>query len=313
MTRAQMRDRLQNLLGELQGTPGGDNPFALDSLLTESADELARATYCWHTQVDSEIISSLTTFCAPQIFYITNVTATDENGALRSLVERAPESLDRGFSGWGWDPLNLGAGVGWGAAWRDPNQWATGTPLFYLSSGLNEVRVYPVPNYTSTVAMLADLATTATPTVVSSATRNFVAGDVNTYLDVTGGAGWTLGRYLIVSVAASNATLDSAPAAASTTGGAATLTQGGLSVYGYACPGDSWPDDADSCPLPDREHIAVVYGAAINRVIQFPSNDNAARLPQLQSVYRDMRGKLEGEAATLSRGQRDRRRYGGWY
>lgn len=292
MTRAQMRDRLQNLLGEAQGTPGGDNPFALDDLLSEEADTLARATYCWHTQIDSEIAIGLAEFCAPQIFRITSVAATDSDGRLHQLGECRPQDLDRAY----------------GARWRDPGSWETGAPLHYMEISLNEVQIYPVPDYTSTVALYTDLATTAAPSVVTSAARPFVAADVNTYIDVTSGTGWTVDRYRIVSVAAGAATLDAAPSAASITSGSATLTQGGLSIRGYACPGDSWPGDDDDCPLVDRAHMTCVYGAAINRMMMFPSQDNIARMNALQMTYRELRGKLGREAATVSRSGRDKAR-----
>jgi len=56
-------------------------------------------------------------------------------------------------------------------------------------------------------------------TKVTSASYNFVAADVGSWIDVTAGSGWTTGRYVIVSVASNAATLSSSPAAVSTTGG----------------------------------------------------------------------------------------------
>lgn len=64
-----------------------------------------------------------------------------------------------------------------------------------------------------------NLATTATSTVVTSATHTFAAADVGNCIHVTAGTGWTVGFYEIVSVASGQATLDRAPAAASTSGG----------------------------------------------------------------------------------------------
>ena len=56
-------------------------------------------------------------------------------------------------------------------------------------------------------------------TKVTSVTHNFVAADVGTRIQITGGTGWTTGFYTINSVAANAATLSSSPAAISTTGG----------------------------------------------------------------------------------------------
>ena len=56
-------------------------------------------------------------------------------------------------------------------------------------------------------------------TKVTSASYNFVAADVGSWLDITAGGAWTGGRYVIVSVAANAATLASSPAAVSSTTG----------------------------------------------------------------------------------------------
>jgi hypothetical protein len=74
-----------------------------------------------------------------------------------------------------------------------------------------------------------------TNTVVSSATHNFVAADVGNVIQVTAGAGWTVGFYEILSVAANKATLDRSPAAAGTTGG--TWAEGGALATVNKCNG----------------------------------------------------------------------------
>lgn len=56
-------------------------------------------------------------------------------------------------------------------------------------------------------------------TKVTAASHNFVAADVGNIIQITGGAGWTVGFYEIVSCASNAATLDRSPAATSTTGG----------------------------------------------------------------------------------------------
>ena len=56
-------------------------------------------------------------------------------------------------------------------------------------------------------------------TIVTSATHNFVAADVNNHINISAGAGYTTGIYEIISVAANAATLDRSPAAVGTTGG----------------------------------------------------------------------------------------------
>lgn len=74
---------------------------------------------------------------------------------------------------------------------------------------------------------------------------------------------------------------------------------GALTFSGYGVPGNLWPNDTDSCPLPDWAHLAVAYGAMIDRGIQFPISGPQMQL--LQSRYKQMRGRLEAEAATNTR------------
>jgi hypothetical protein len=57
------------------------------------------------------------------------------------------------------------------------------------------------------------------PLIVTSATHNFVGGDVGKFINVTAGTGWQVGYYQIVATGSNAATLDRSPAALSTTGG----------------------------------------------------------------------------------------------
>jgi len=54
---------------------------------------------------------------------------------------------------------------------------------------------------------------------VTSASHNFVSGDVGKFINVTAGTNWTPGWYQILSTASNAATLDRSPAPVSTTGG----------------------------------------------------------------------------------------------
>ena len=54
---------------------------------------------------------------------------------------------------------------------------------------------------------------------VTSASYNFLSGDVGKWVVVTAGTSWTVGAYKIVSVAANAATLAASPGAISLTGG----------------------------------------------------------------------------------------------
>ncbi len=73
---------------------------------------------------------------------------------------------------------------------------------------------------------LASTSGTTNPSVVSSASHNFVASDVGNCLRVTAGTSWLTGIYRIVSVSSNNATLDRA------VGSSATITAGTYFVGG---------------------------------------------------------------------------------
>ncbi|MCE5254335.1 MAG: hypothetical protein LLG45_09060 [Actinomycetia bacterium] len=75
----------------------------------------------------------------------------------------------------------------------------------------------------STVAAADLVVDGANPLTVTSAAHAFVAGDVGAVLAVTSGAGWTVGEYEVVSVAAGAAVLDRSPAPVTTTAGSYTL------------------------------------------------------------------------------------------
>lgn len=90
------------------------------------------------------------------------------------------------------------------------------------ATGTNFVLNAGAYNFTN----LASSNGTTNPSIVTSASHNFVAADVGNCLHVTAGTNWTAGFYRIVSVAANAATLDRA------VGTAASLTNGTFAVGG---------------------------------------------------------------------------------
>ncbi|MEO7899633.1 MAG: hypothetical protein ABIZ35_05900 [Capsulimonas sp.] len=70
---------------------------------------------------------------------------------------------------------------------------------------------------------------------------------------------------------------------------------GGLVVEGYGVPGVGWAAMSAACPLPDRAHMAVVYKAALLRIIQNPSPENLTRRAMLADEFAGLKGKLEAE------------------
>lgn len=86
-------------------------------------------------------------------------------------------------------------------------------------SGAGTDYTYPSP----AVYAYTDLVIQATTTQVASVARPFVAADVGNIVNVTGGTGFTTGRYEVVSVATGVATLDRSVGTAASTGGTARL------------------------------------------------------------------------------------------
>ena len=50
MTRAEIRKRVQMMLGEWAGTSGGRNPLQLDTWISTACDELCRGTDAYYAQ-----------------------------------------------------------------------------------------------------------------------------------------------------------------------------------------------------------------------------------------------------------------------
>lgn len=118
-----------------------------------------------------------------------------------------------------------------------------GTGTDYTQGGGQAVRSWLAAGGTHTNNLSI---TDATPSVVSSATYNFVAADVGNIINLTAGTNVTAGRYLIVSVAANAATLDrDAMGGAPSTdgsgylGGALSTIAAGLTAMGATGAGDT--------------------------------------------------------------------------
>src|ERR1043166_3907901 len=101
----------------------------------------------------------------------------------------------------------------------------TGTPTFDM---------YMWGEFTSfTVRKYSDLVIGGGGTTVTSAANPFTSADVNNYLNVTDGTGFTPGRYQITGVAAGVATLSASVGTATSTGGVATYDQSADYPPGY--------------------------------------------------------------------------------
>jgi len=81
---------------------------------------------------------------------------------------------------------------------------------------------------------LASTNGTTNPSVVTSASHNFVAADVGNIIQITAGTNWTTGFYQIVSVASNAATLDRAVGSAASLSGGTWAEGGALLTIGKA-------------------------------------------------------------------------------
>ena len=318
MTRQEITNWIVNRLGETDGAAGSRNPFGYDDDINQAANEIAVATDCFYAAEVMDIAARQSDYCAPPIYKVVGVTVYDSLGCPHGLTELTP---------WQTFPAD-GYSNGFQAA---------AVPQAYIALGANLVRLVPAPSYNSSGITISDLTVGANPFQVSSASAPFVpgstgflqvmdvfpdglmsgpaivqAGNLTLGVFTPVGAGIPVvlslgagtpgvflpGRYKILGVdRAGNATLDRSPGPAYASGGTAEITSGGVSVEGYAIPGNTWPLPSDVCPLPLQGHVAVAARAAWMRCMNFPSAENMARMPMLDQVYKYAKGQLEGAVA----------------
>lgn len=296
-TRGELKTRLQRTLRELFGTDQNNAFWTLDDDITNAASELAEATYAYYGRESTDVFTGQEEYCgAPSIFRITTVTATWADGSTQILKQMRGESIDN-------------SEMWWQQNWRSSPE--SGNPWFYVPLGLNRIKIYPVPNYTSDLYDYTDLEIGTNTRTLTSAARPFVSTDVPAngapqyVINITGGTGFNTGQYRVISVASGIATVDRSVGTTSSTGGVGSLSQGGITVEGYSTlPGGVWASDDAECPLPTTAHDAVMLGAAIQRSIEFPAENNT-RLAQIQARYSELRGKLGRRAGTQSRATAD--------
>ena len=280
MTRQEIMVLCKDTMGEFLGAPGSDDPFAWDRLIDTAAADVCRATDCFSTVVDADVVANQATYCLPQLYRITGVFWSDASRKKQQLTETLPSDLDYRRLGWRNDP--------------------PGSPQYFLPLGLNDFWLYPTPDTSSLVYTYADLALQTSPLQVASAARPFTVSDVGYTLRITAGTGFETGAYTIVSAAGGIATLDRPAGTGLSTGAVAALSIGGLYVEGFGVPTGLWPNQSDQCPLPERAHMCLVYRACMLRAIQKPTQENLARRPMLQQEYERAKGKLGREARHLS-------------
>jgi hypothetical protein len=277
MTRQQIKTFCQDLLGEQMGMPGAENPFAWDLWISTAADDVARATDCFAVTAGTDLVARQALYPAPtpSIYRQDGAYWTDETQEVHELIAITTTELDIRR------PL-----------WRNDEP---GDPQFVVILGTQQILIYPTPDFSSLVWAYTDLVVQANAYQVSSAARPFEATDAGYTLRMSAApdSGVTAGIYTVIGAAGGVATLDRPVGTAGTTGGTGALSLGGLFFSGLGLPGSTWPNPGDACPLPDYEHMSVAYRAALLRILQRPTQENAARRSMLEQEWARARGKVE--------------------
>ncbi|MGO8670985.1 MAG: hypothetical protein ACLQVD_06450 [Capsulimonadaceae bacterium] len=288
LTRQQIKTMASHQLGEFLGTRGADSPFLYDTLVNMATDDVARSTDCYAGSVGTDVVAGQSTYSLPQLYKIRGAFWTDGSGDKIELVETTTPELDDRFS-------NLATSAGWRNA-------PPGDPIYFVTRGMNILLLYPTPDTSSFVFGYTDLMIQPNVYQVASAgQRPFAASDTGYTLRIACGNGFNTGIYMVLAVDSNGvATLDSPAGMPGATGGIATLSTGGLLVEGFLAPGESWPAASSVCPLPERAHIAVVWRTAMLRAIQFPTPENQARLPMLDTEFKRQKAMLAAEVSRLT-------------
>ncbi len=163
---------------------------------------------------------------------------------------------------------------------------ATGSGGFVSGgAGAVDYSQQPSPQYNFT--NLASTSGTTNPSVVTSASHNFVAADVGNIIYISAGTSWLANYYQIVSCAGNAATLDRACASS------ATVTAGTFSVGGaIKLQGTSTPDDLFT-PKVVAGHT-VWFGPGTHTSYQLDFGAGTAALPVRIEGYLSTRGDNPG-------------------
>lgn len=293
MLRSEINSNIAENCSEQFGTTGEASAvFAYQKLVSDACDTHSRKTRCYWQVSNLPIIANQARYGAPDILEMQCITVFTADGNIH-LVDPANEPA---MDDWG------------GSTWR--SQTAGTQPLTIITQGLNSFLLSPAPSFSSSVYSYVDMVLGSTTdangnavSTASSVARPFTAADVNLFVNVTGGTGFTAGWYRIVSVAGGVATLLTTAGTAGSVAGAGVLTSGGLWVEGPGVPGQTWENPGDTCPLPDRAHMGVVWLASMQRIISsrtLSTGEKQWRYAMCKENYEEHCGMLEREARTIT-------------
>jgi hypothetical protein len=137
MTRQQITSEVRDLLVEFKGEPGFDTPFGLDLLVTQAANDVARATDCYEVAITGNLTSGAMDYAGPYtaVYKPKRVYCGDGAG---NTVYLDCITIDD-FNRWRWKFVNPSTGAA-----------NVGIPAYYMIYSVEDIRLLPTPNYSVT-------------------------------------------------------------------------------------------------------------------------------------------------------------------
>jgi hypothetical protein len=128
LTRGSVILDAQNLNDETEDKPGYMAPFLYSKFVDDKTDELARLD-AYFVTYSTDIVSGQMASALPALYRSTDLVATWPSGASRALSQITPQDMDIRYAFWRSNPA-----MGW--------------PTESVFQGINNVLLYPQPNYT---------------------------------------------------------------------------------------------------------------------------------------------------------------------
>lgn len=298
-TRAVIKSEVDVRCGAALGTDGGGNPITIDTDVTEVTASICRRTDCFFWggtagpgAYGTDIINGQIDYCAPPLYRIVAVEARDQAGNSWPLTPRTQREFDAYTADY------------WRAVQTGTTANVNSNPLYLYLKGENSFGIWPVPTYTSFIANYTDLVIQSDGTL-TSVIRPFTSGDIGRALTINGGAGFTTGRYIVLLVDSNgHATVSGNAGTVASTGGTASFGSGGIAISGFGTP-PAWSNESDVCPLQPKNHMAVVWGVCVERLLfGMASRDDVTRniatrlFPIYEQRFKDAVGMIEAEVVT---------------
>lgn len=124
MTRGEIKRRVRLLGRHYFGSESDQDPFGLDLLIIEVANQIARSTDCFTGRRYLDLVADTTEYCAPDIYRVRNVQVKNTGGDWQRM--RILDAYNRKV-----DMVR--------------NDGSSSFPTVAVFTGMNKVSVYPAP------------------------------------------------------------------------------------------------------------------------------------------------------------------------